>query len=153
MPGRPMESEETEALLRRLAVGHLGLCIDEQPYVVPLHYLYERGKIYFHSKRGGLKMEYLQANPQVCFEADELISLVKAPSACEFTAEYRSVIAYGKARLVEDAEEKQAVVNKLAEKYAEGTSFEPTTRKAAEAIAIVEVSISEMTGRANERRP
>ena len=52
----------------------------------------------------------------------------------------------------ENAEEKQTIVNKMVEKYAEGARFEPATSEAVEAIAIIEVSISVMTGKIHMRR-
>lgn len=151
MPNRAMELEEMEELLIRLPVGRLGVCRDGKPYVVPIHYLYQQGRMYFHSKRTGLKMDYLLANPLVCFETDELVSVVKASLACQFTAEYRSVIVHGMVRFVEDAEEKRIIAGKLIEKYAGDARFEPASREKLEEVAIVEIAIRHMTGKINMR--
>lgn len=153
MSRRRMELEEIKELLGRLPVGRLGLCREDRPYVVPVHYLYQQDKLYFHGSKNGLKMDYLGANPRVCFEVDELISMTKAATACDFSTEYRSVIAYGEARLIEDTEEKRAIANKLTEKYAGGASFEPAARERVEGTAIVEIAITDMTGRVNLRKP
>ncbi len=150
MPVLEMEVKQMEALLQRQAVGRLGISNNGYPYVVPLHYLYERGKIYFHSRKEGLKISCLLANPQVCFEVDELIGISGSNSACSFHSRYHSVLATGTARILEKAAEKAAVVNNLVEKYAEGKNYQPATKEAMENVAIVEIRVTEMTGRARE---
>ena len=53
---------------------------------------------------------------------------------------------------MEDTEEKRITANNLAAKYAQGASFEPVTEKELERTAIVEITVAEMTGKANERK-
>ncbi len=150
MPGQKMESESIVALLESQVVGRLAVGNNGRPYVVPLHYLYEDGKIYFHSKKDGLKISCLLANPQVCFEVDELINISSGKIACNFTTKYRSALAFGTARIMEESTEKAAVTNRLVEKYARGNSFETPSEKALANVAIVEICVTEMTGKANE---
>jgi uncharacterized protein len=150
MPAKQMAAAQMEALLQRQLVGCLGMINNGRPYVIPLHYLYERGKIYFHSRKDGLKISCLLANPQVCFEVDELIGINSGDSACDFYTRYRSILATGKARLLENTAEKVVVINNLVEKYAEGKSFQPATKEAIENVAIVEIRVTEMTGKVRE---
>lgn len=152
MPKRIMEMKEMEDLLNRLDVGRLGLCKEDKTYIVPIHYLYKNGNVYFHGKKDGLKMEHIRTNPLVCFEVDELVSLVKASVACKYTSEYRSVIAYGKAKSIEKPEEKKAILNEMVAKYARGYNFEPATIEDIERIAVVEIKIEEMNGKARDRK-
>ena len=51
-----------DALLVRADIGHLGLVDAGRPYVVPLNYAYEDGRIYFHSAPEGRKIAAMQAN-------------------------------------------------------------------------------------------
>lgn len=150
MPVQKMEVNQMEELLQRQAVGRLGMSINGQPYVVPLHYLYQRGKLFFHSSKDGLKISCLLANPKVCFEVDELIGISSGDSACNFHTRYRSVLVTGTARILESTAEKAAMVNKLVEKYAEGKSFQPPTEEAINNVAIVEIAAIEMTGKIRE---
>jgi nitroimidazol reductase NimA-like FMN-containing flavoprotein (pyridoxamine 5'-phosphate oxidase superfamily) len=147
MPGQKMESEGIVALLESQAVGRLAVDNNGRPYVVPLHYLYEDGKIYFHSKKDGLKISCLLANPQVCLEVDEVISISSGKIACNFTTKYRSALAFGTARIMEESTEKAAVTNRLVEKYAQGNNFETPSEKALANVAIVEICVTEMTGK------
>lgn len=147
MPGQEMELEGMVALLESQSVGRLAMDNNGQPYIVPLHYLYETGKIYFHSRKDGLKISCLLANPQVCFEVDELIKISSGDIACDFSTKYRSVLAFGTARIMEESAEKAAVTDRLVEKYARGNSFKTPSREALAKVAIVEIYITEMTGK------
>jgi nitroimidazol reductase NimA-like FMN-containing flavoprotein (pyridoxamine 5'-phosphate oxidase superfamily) len=150
MPVQKMELNQMETLLQRQPVGRLGMSNNGQPYVVPLHYLYERWRIYFHSRKDGLKISCLSTNPKVCFEVDELIGISSGESACNFHTRYRSVLVTGTARILENTTEKAIVVNNLVEKYAEGKSFQQPTKEAIENVAIVEITVTEMTGKIRE---
>ena len=142
-----MELEGMVALLENQSVGRLAMDNNGKPYIVPLHYLYETGKIYFHSRKDGLKISCLLANPRVCFEVDELISISRGAIACNFSTNYRSVLAFGTARIMEESAEKAAVTNRLVEKYAQGNSFKAPSEEAIANVAIVEISVTEMTGK------
>jgi len=142
-----MELEGMVALLENQSVGRLAMDNNGKPYIVPLHYLYETWKIYFHSRKDGLKISCLLANPRVCFEVDELISISRGAIACNFSTNYRSVLAFGTARIMEESAEKAAVTNRLVEKYAQGNSFKAPSEEALANVAIVEISVTEMTGK------
>lgn len=79
-----LTKSQTEHLLRTQVVGRIGCCEDGRAYVVPICYVYVDGCIYGHSGIG-LKVEMMRANPQVCFETDEVDNL----------ANWRSVILWG----------------------------------------------------------
>ncbi len=147
MPGQKMELESMVALLEGQAVGRLGMDNNGRPYIVPLHYLYETGKIYFHSRKDGLKISCLLANPQVCFEVDEFISIRSGAIACNFSTKYRSVLVFGTARIMEEPTKKAAVTNRLVEKYARGNNFKTPSQEALARVAIVEIRVTEMTGK------
>ncbi len=53
--------------------------------------------------KDGLKISCLLTNPQVCLEVDELISISSGKIACNFTTKYRSALAFGTARILEES--------------------------------------------------
>ena len=67
-----MSSEEMQALLQRAKYGHLGCTRDGHPYVVPMHYTYDAGDLYFFTTEG-TKTEFISANREVCFQVEEVI--------------------------------------------------------------------------------
>lgn len=66
-----MDNEEIAALLERVNFGHLGVCSKNRPYVVPIHFAYERPYIYFYTTEG-LKTEIIDENPTICLQIEEI---------------------------------------------------------------------------------
>ncbi len=148
MPSREfIESrEEMERILREETVGYLGLSMDGKPYVVPLNYGYVEGKILFHCALTGKKLDYLEANPQVCFTVGRQSGQVRRHAEGDpCHVDNDSVICYGRARAIEDPEERKRVLDTFNHSFqpdAEGISLE-----AASKCYAVEIKITEMTGR------
>ena len=66
-----MSPAEMHALLQRESFGHLGCARDGRPYVVPMHYAYDGKDLYFFTTEG-MKTRFIQANPQVCLQVEEV---------------------------------------------------------------------------------
>jgi nitroimidazol reductase NimA-like FMN-containing flavoprotein (pyridoxamine 5'-phosphate oxidase superfamily) len=144
------DHEEMESLLRGALVGCLATVgPDGNPYITPLHFVYHQGKIYFHSALKGRKVDNIRANPRVCFEVHELIKIVQGQRACDLSTRYRSVLAFGRARSLPDADEKVPVLTALAEKYAGEQAVEPPTPEKVKETEVIEITIEEMTGKRN----
>lgn len=139
---------EVEAVLREAAVGRLATCVDGEPYVVPLSYVYNDGKIFFHGAGQGKKMRDLAKNNRVCFEVD-ISELMPAEDPCDFNFRYRSVIANGAARIIQNQEEKLEALRQLIEKYAPGKARKLTAGRLStfKSLAVVEIRIEKMTGK------
>lgn len=108
-----MPFEKTAAVMDRCRNGVLA-CLGDKgyPYAVPLSFVYLEGKIYFHSAKEGHKIDAITGHPQVSFavvDEDRIISE-------EYTTYFRSVIAFGKARIVQ-GEERLKAFRALVEKY------------------------------------
>jgi nitroimidazol reductase NimA-like FMN-containing flavoprotein (pyridoxamine 5'-phosphate oxidase superfamily) len=142
---------EMEKLLREELIGYLGLSVDGKPYVVPLNYGYVDGKILFHCALTGQKLDYIRANPDVCFTVGRQPGEFRRHAEgdpCHVDSD--SVICYGRARVIEELEERQAVLNAFNRCFradAEAISLESALECAA-----VEVRVSEMTGRRERAR-
>lgn len=146
---RAMKLEETKMLLRDSMVGRLAVSLEDNPYVVPLFYVYFEDKIYFHCAEVGQKMEFLSANPKVCFEVDEFLGIEMDYKSCNVSSKFRSAIAFGKAEIVKNAEEKRLALRRLVEKYIsvpdatfDDARFEKTT--------IVAVHVEKLTGKKHD---
>ena len=87
-----LSKDESEEILRRGTSGVLALAGDEGfPYAVPLSYVYEREKIYFHSAVSGHKIDAVSKSKKASFcviGQDHVL-----PE--KFTTRYKSVIAFG----------------------------------------------------------
>lgn len=108
-----LSAEDTTAVLNRCTNGILACLGDEDyPYAVPLSYVYHNDKLYFHSAKAGHKVDAILKNPKVSFAVVDEDTIV----GNEYTTYFRSVVAFGKARLVE-GEEWLEGFKALVEKY------------------------------------
>ena len=104
-------------ILDTAKVLHLGLAVDNGPYVVPMNYGYteEEGKLvlYLHSALKGKKLDMMSANPNVFFEleCDRMPFEGKLP--CQYGLVYSSIMGRGKARIIDDVEEKMKAMSVL----------------------------------------
>ncbi len=89
-----MPPQEAHALLARVGYGHLGCARDNRPYVIPIHYAYDEPYIYIFTTEG-MKTEYINANPQVCLQVEEV----------EDATHWQSVVIVGKAERLISPEE------------------------------------------------
>jgi nitroimidazol reductase NimA-like FMN-containing flavoprotein (pyridoxamine 5'-phosphate oxidase superfamily) len=115
------------------------------PYVVPLHFVHKRGRIYIHSAAVGRKIAMLAENSRVCVEIDEFLGLKTADKACDYGTRFRSLIAFGRARIVAEPEKKLRALELLMKKYS-GRSFKFAEREIGK-VTIIEIRIEEITGK------
>jgi nitroimidazol reductase NimA-like FMN-containing flavoprotein (pyridoxamine 5'-phosphate oxidase superfamily) len=146
-----MSEEDARAFLGAGQEGRLATCDGSgQPYITPLNYLYRAGKIYFHSRLDGRKLDNIAANPRVCFEVSAVAKLtVTRDRPCGCATRYTSVLAFGVARAVEDIAEKTALLNLLVERYAGDSAFQPVEEKHAAGCAVFEINVEQISGKMN----
>jgi nitroimidazol reductase NimA-like FMN-containing flavoprotein (pyridoxamine 5'-phosphate oxidase superfamily) len=65
--------QEMTAVLKSAEVGRIALSDSSKPYIVPLNFLYQNGKIAFHCAFDGKKLDIISKNPNCCFEVDEFM--------------------------------------------------------------------------------
>jgi len=143
--------DEMEKLLREEEIGYLGLSLEGKPYVVPLNYHYFDGKIYFHCGLKGKKLVCMKANPQVCFTVGRQVGEVREHAGrnpCHVDSD--SVICYGRVRMIEDIDERSKVLNAFNRRFRPDASDVPLAR--VRNCNVVEITISEMTGRQERER-
>jgi len=151
MPVLWMSENDAREFLATRAEGRLATCdAAGHPYITPLNYFYREGKIYFHSKLIGRKLDNIAENSRVCFEVSETVKLTvinDRPCAC--STRYTSVLAFGAARVISDEAEKAALLNLLVARYAAGKPFQPVEESHAANCAVVEIRIDEISGKRN----
>jgi nitroimidazol reductase NimA-like FMN-containing flavoprotein (pyridoxamine 5'-phosphate oxidase superfamily) len=141
-----LSKEENVEILKSCATGILAVNGDDGfPYTVPLNYTYEDGKLLFHCATEGHKMDAIKRNDKVTFcviERDDVV-----PET--FSTDYRSVVVFGRARVITEDHERRAALERLIDKYSAG--YEEEGQKEIEndwnQVALVEISIEHMTGK------
>ena len=145
-PLQQLSQEAAEEVLNRNTCGTLAVSGDDgYPYAVPLSYLYYDGKIYFHGAATGHKIDAIRRCDKVSFCVIDQDHIVPE----KYTTYYRSVIAFGRARLVEEAAEKRHIATALAMKYAPEFSqgIGPEVDASLDHMAIVEITPEHLTGK------
>jgi len=146
-----MSKSEAGEFLAERTEGRLATCdAAGHPYITPLNYLYHAGKIYFHCKTEGRKLDNIAVQSRVCFEVSQTEKAVfSGDPPCKCATRYRSVLAFGTARVVTDAAEKAALLNLLMAKFASGKPFQPVDEQRAAECAVVEITVEEISGKRN----
>ena len=140
-----LSPDVTVAVLDRCTNGVMACSGDDDyPYAVPLSYVYANGKIYFHSAKAGHKIDAISKNPKVSFSVIDKDTIISE----KYTSYFRSVIAFGKARIVE-GDERLDAFKALIEKYSgdqpEGAKQDEIT-KCTQAY-IIAIDIEHITGK------
>lgn len=118
---------------------------DDYPYTVPTSYIYADGKLYFHSAPAGHKVEAIRKNEKASFciiEKDEVM-----PE--KYTTLFRSVVAFGKVRIIEDKDEMRRIAESIAMKYSAAfkEGIPGAIDEAINRMAIIEMTIEHLTGK------
>lgn len=118
---------------------------DGYPYAVPLNYVYENGRILFHCALDGHKVDAIKKNPKVSFcviESDDV-------DARALNTDYKSVIVFGKAGIIDGNEDRMAALMTIGAKYS--AEFEEEVKREIknewDNVALVEIVLDHMSGK------
>ena len=100
-----MTPADMHALLERESFGHLGCARDGRPYVVPMNYAYDGKELYFFTTEG-MKTQFIQSNPQVCLQVEEITD----------STHWRSVMVIGKAEQLTGKEDMQRAMKLITDR-------------------------------------
>ena len=134
-------------IMNRNTAGVLAVSGDGgYPYAVPLSYVYEDGKIFFHCAKSGHKLDAIMREEKASFCVIDQDQIVPE----EYTTYFASVIAFGRVRVLETEQEIREAIEPLAKKYSPDDSAEG--RKAAidgalSRLCMLRLDIEHMTGK------
>lgn len=142
-----LSNEESVEILERGTSGVLALSGDNgYPYAVPISYVYDNNKIYFHCAKTGHKIDAIKRCDKASFcviSQDEVV-----PE--KYTTCYKSVIVFGKISILENENEIRNTIGKLAVKYHPTGTEEHRNReitKFRDTLCMIELSVEHMTGK------
>ena len=143
------DPEQILHILDTAKVLNLGLCRNDEPYVVPMNYGYtmEEGKLtlYLHSAVKGKKLDMVQANPKVFFSMDCDRMPFEGRVPCQYGLVYSSIMGRGTATLVEDVEEKKRAMSLLM-KTQTGKDFTFEDRLVT-IVTVIRIDVAEYTAK------
>lgn len=140
-----LTTDECEHILRTAPRGVLAVSGDEgYPYAVPLNFVYDDGRIYFHSAPVGHKIDAIQACDKVSFCVLDEGRLEEGA----WWYHFNSVIAFGRIRRLEDEDKIEAALRKLGTKYFPADyDLDADIAKNLKRVAILELTVEHMTGK------
>ncbi len=141
--------------LRRGLIAHIASHWDDQPFITPSTYFYDEAnhRLIFHSNLAGRLRSNIERHPEVCVEVSELGKLLPSNVALEFSLQFRSVVVFGKARLIENEAEQRGLLHKLIAKYFGrmeiDKDYRSATDKELKRTSVYEVRIESWSGKEN----
>ena len=143
------DENQIRAILDTAKVVHLGLCVDNEPYVVPMNYGYTMidGKltVYLHSAVLGKKLDMIRKNPRVFIEMDCDRQPFEGEKPCQYGLSYSSLMGWGTAHIIEDvAEKEQAMTALMKTQTQKDFTF---NEKLVSIVAVVRIDVEEYTAK------
>lgn len=147
------DADAVHAILDEAYHCHLGFVVDGEPRLLPTLHVRVDDTLYVHGSTGSRPLLAAREGIAVCVGVTLIDGLVLARSQFHHSANYRSVVAHGVARPVEDETTKRRVLAALVDKIGEGRSTDsrpPTARELAQtavlALPLREVAAKVRTG-------
>ena len=141
-----LTEEKSIGILQKSTAGTLALLGDNgYPYAVPISYVYADGKLYFHSALSGHKIDAIRYSDKASFcviDQDEV-----HPE--KYTTYFRSVIAFGRIHIIEDAQEKLETARLLGDRYNpnQEEALQKELEKGLSRMVMIRFDIEHLTGK------
>jgi nitroimidazol reductase NimA-like FMN-containing flavoprotein (pyridoxamine 5'-phosphate oxidase superfamily) len=155
---RAMDDTWIKAYLQSVPFGTVATDFEGQPFIKPTLFVYDEGKnvIYIHGALVGRMRTNMEANPRVSFCIAEMGRLLPADTAMEFGVEYSSVVVYGTAEVVTDAEEARYGLQLLLDRYfphmKPGVEYREIIKEELDATAVYRLNVDSWSGKATKER-
>lgn len=130
-------------LLDAAALCHVAYVIDGQPYCTPTLFWREGARLYWHGSSASRMLRMLSNGAPVCLTVTHFDSLVLGRCGFNHSADYRAVMAFGTARIVDDPAEKERALVMMVDRFFPDrtASLRPSTRKEIKATTVVAMEI------------
>lgn len=136
-------------------IAHVGYVIDGQPYVTPTAYWREGRRLYWHGSSASRMLRAQSSGLKVCLTVTHLDGLVMARSGFHHSINYRSVMAFGTARVVANAAERARQLDRFIERLYPGrvALMRAATRQELKATTMVSMEIEEASAKSRSGPP
>jgi nitroimidazol reductase NimA-like FMN-containing flavoprotein (pyridoxamine 5'-phosphate oxidase superfamily) len=131
------------AILDAATMCHVSYVIDGLPYCTPTLFWREDETLYWHGSSASRMLRNQSAGQPACLTVTHLDSLVLARCGFNHSADYRSVMAFGNARLIDDPAEKEAALVAMVDRLFPGRTamLRQSTRLEIKATSVVAMTI------------
>lgn len=150
LPKRAAYDQETiHGILDAAFLAHVGFVANVQPFVIPTLYGRKGDRLYLHGSAASRMLRELDRGFPICVTVTLVDALVLARAAFHHSMNYRSVVAFGQARLIRDAEQKKEALRVISEQVLAGRWDEVRlpSEQELKATAVLEFSIEEASAK------
>lgn len=149
------DRESVFAILVAALMCHIGYVIDGRPYVTPTLFWREGERLYWHGSSGSRMLRTQRAGIPVCVTVSHVDGLVLARCAFRHSLNYRAVMAFGTAEILEDEREKEAGFNAFIERVYPGRTarMRPITSQELKATTLMRMVIEEASAKIRSEGP
>jgi hypothetical protein len=146
------DRETVYAIVDEAPVCHVGFAVEGQPYVIPTLHARQGDELLLHGAPESRLIQHVQAGHPVCLSFALLDGWVLGKAACSHSMNYRSVVLFGRGRLVEAREDKLRAFELFTERMMPGRWAEvrPPNEKELAATSIVAIAIEEASAKVRD---
>jgi hypothetical protein len=149
------DAEAIYAILDSAFLAHVGFNVNGQPFVIPTLFGRQGDKLYLHGSAASRMLRELESGVPACVTVTLVDGLVLARSAFHHSMNYRSVMAFGTARKIDEPEQKARALRVISEHLIAGRWDDvrgPSERELKE-TAVLEFSIEEASAKIRQGPP
>lgn len=143
------ERETVYKILDEAFVCHVGFCVRNQPFVIPTSFGRIGDRLVIHGSAASRMMRNLSEEIDVCVTVTLVDGLVLARSAFHHSMNYRSVVVFGKARVINDEQEKYEALKAFTEHIVPNrwSSIRPPTKNELKGTTVLSLSLTEASAK------
>jgi uncharacterized protein len=136
-------------------LAHVGFCVDGQPFVIPTLYGRDGKRLYLHGSAASRMLRELETGVPACVTVTLVDGLVLSRSAFHHSMNYRSVVAFGRARRIADPGQKMQCLRVISEHLIAGRweDVREPSEKELKATTVLEFSIEEASSKMRSGPP
>jgi nitroimidazol reductase NimA-like FMN-containing flavoprotein (pyridoxamine 5'-phosphate oxidase superfamily) len=143
------DRKTVHAILDAGLMCHVGYVIDGQPYVTPTAYWRHDDRVYWHGSSASRMLRHLKSGPRVCFTVALMDGLVLARSGFHSSVNYRTVMAFGIAEVLQEEAAKLAALEHMMARIVPGRwdELRETTAQELKATTVVSLKLEEVAAK------
>ncbi|MEP6923037.1 MAG: pyridoxamine 5'-phosphate oxidase family protein [Pyrinomonadaceae bacterium] len=156
LPKRGVYERETiYQILDEAFICHIGFAVDEKVFVIPTGYARVDDNLLIHGSSASRMLRAMAWEKDVCVTVTLVDGLVLARSAFHHSMNYRSVVIFGKAKVISHKEEKLEALRALTEHIVSGrwNDVRPPTENELKATMVLSLSLEESSAKIRTGNP
>ncbi|QRM56223.1 pyridoxamine 5'-phosphate oxidase family protein [Sinorhizobium sp. BG8] len=137
------------AILDASLLCHVAYVIDGQPYCTPTIFWREGEMLYWHGSSASRMLRHLKQGTPASLTVSHLDGLVLARAGFNHSANYRSAMCFGVARIIDDPQEKAEAIRGVVDRFYPGRSstLRPVTTQEVKATTVIGMHIDEASAK------